>query len=161
MSYWAGYSGQGLCLTQKEFDAFLNEYVNALTAAGNHEALEQMQELNDGSRCLDDVSFVSAAGEEFNLFCADDGSTEGFHLVPYRVGGKPNRKWDACPQTLSDNMYVLTADKAIEGMDCFEKKAYDSYEEFLDEFKRKMGSYLPAYFDWDSHVGIYTYACYA
>ena len=31
---------------------------------------------------LDDVWFVSPSGEKFSLFCADDGSMEGFRLIP-------------------------------------------------------------------------------
>lgn len=100
------------------------------------------------------------SGKKFSLFCADDGCTEGFRLIPYQMNGKPNKKWDTCPQTLSDNMYVLGCDRPIEGIDCFEEKAYKSYEEFVDEFKRKMESYLPKDFDWDAHIGMYNYACY-
>lgn len=160
MSYWAGYSGQGLCLTQDEYETFLNDYTNVQTAAGNHEALCEMEKLNDDGS-LEDIWFASPSGEKFSLFCADDGCTEGFRLVPYRIDGNPNKKWDECPQTLSDNMYVLLCDRPIDGMECFEKKAYASYEEFVGEFKRKMESYLPKDFDWDAHIGIYTYACYA
>lgn len=46
-------------------------------------------------------------------------------------------------------------------MHCFEKKAYESYEEFVAEFKRKMENYLPKDFNWDAHIGKYNYACYA
>lgn len=106
MSYWAGYNGHGMCLTEDEYEEFLNNYVNVQTAAGNHEALCEMEKLNE-DECLDDVWFVSPSGEKFSLFCADDGSMEGFRLIPYRKDGKPNEEWDTCPQTLTDNMYVL------------------------------------------------------
>lgn len=160
MSYWAGYSGQGLCLTEDEYKEFLNSYVNVQTAAGNRNALREVEKL-DEDECLDDIEFFTPSGEKFSLFCADDGCTEGFCLVPYRKDRKPNEKWDACPQTLTDNMYVLECERPIDGMQCFEKKAYESYEEFVAEFRRKMEAYLPEDFDWDSHIGIYTYACYA
>lgn len=160
MSYWAGYNGHGLCLTEDEYKEFLNNYVNVQTAAGNHEALCEMEKLNE-DECLDDVWFVSPSGEKFSLFCADDGSMEGFRLIPYRKDGKPNEEWDTCPQTLTDNMYVLECERPIDGMQCFEKKPYESYEEFVAEFRRKMEAYLPEDFDWDSHIGMYNYACYA
>lgn len=160
MSYWTGYNGQGLCLTEYEYEAFLDAYVKAQKAAGNHEALREVEKL-DEDEDLSNVWFVSPSGKKFSLFCADDGCTEGFRLIPYRMNGKPNKKWDTCPQTLSDNMYVLGCDRPIEGIDCFEEKAYKSYEEFVDEFKRKMESYLPKDFDWDAHIGMYNYACYA
>ena len=95
------------------------------------------------------------------IFCADDGSTEGFRLVPYRVNGKPNNKWEKNENIPDNNVYVVDADKNINGMDCFEKKAYESYEEFVSEFKDKMNGCLPEDFDWDAHIGIYSYACFA
>lgn len=159
MSYWTGYNGQGLCLTEDEYEVFLDAYVKAQKAAGNHKALREVEKLEE-DECLSDVWFVSPSGEKFSLFCADDDCTEGFRLIPYRMNGRPNKKWDTCPQTLSDNMYVLGCDRPIEGIDCFEEKAYKSYEEFVDEFKRKMESYLPKDFDWDAHIGMYNYACY-
>lgn len=160
MSYWAGYSGQGLCLTEDEYSTFLNNYINAQTAAENHEALHEIEKLNE-NETLDDIWFISPSGEKFFLYCADDGCTEGFYLMPYRINGKPNEKGEECPQTLTDNMYILICDRPIDGMHCFEKKAYESYEEFVAEFKRKMESYLPKDFDWDAHIGKYNYACYA
>lgn len=160
MSYWTGYNGQGLCLTEDEYEVFLDAYVKAQKAAGNHEALREVEKL-DEDEDLSNIWFVSLSGKKFSLFCADDGCTEGFRLIPYRMNGRPNKKWDTCPQTLSDNMYVLDCDRPIEGIDCFEEKAYKSYEEFVDEFKRKMESYLPKDFDWDAHIGMYNYACYA
>ena len=45
MSYWAGYNGHGLCLTEDEYEEFLNNYVNVQTAAENHEALCEMEKL--------------------------------------------------------------------------------------------------------------------
>lgn len=160
MSYWTGYNGQGLCLTEDEYEAFLDAYVKVQKATNNHEALREVEKL-DEDEDLSNIWFVSPSGKKFSLFCADDGCTEGFRLIPYRMNGRPNKKWDTCPQTLSDNMYVLDCDRPIEGIDCFEEKAYKSYEEFVDEFKRKMESYLPKDFDWDAHIGMYNYACYA
>lgn len=112
MSYWAGYSGQGLCLTEDEYKEFLNSYVNVQTAAGNRKALREVEKL-DEDECLDDIEFFTPSGEKFSLFCADDGCTEGFCLVPYRKNGKPNEEWDTCPQTLTDNMYVLECERRL------------------------------------------------
>ena len=32
---------------------------------------------------------------------------------------------------------------------------------FVSEFKNKLEAFLPEDFDWDAHIGIYSYACYA
>lgn len=157
-SYWAAYHGQGLALTPEEFSVFLENYKTKW--AGN-KALEKIEDLEEGEIDLSDVNFITSAGQEFDMFCVDDGSAEGFRLIPYRVDGKPNDDWELTDFFPSNNVYVLSADKTIDGMACFDKKAYDSYAEFLDEFKGKLAEYLPEDFDWDAHIGIYSYACYA
>lgn len=38
---------------------------------------------------------------------------------------------------------------------------YHSYEEIREEFQLKLKAYLPKDFDWDSHIGVFSYASYA
>lgn len=158
MSYWAAYHGQGLVLTTQEFNGFLERYKKAVK---KKKYLEQVSEMEEGNIDISDVDFITPDGRKFEVINVDDSCTEGFRLVPYRVNGKPNRKWNPNEDIPMTNVYVICSDKAIEGMDCFKKKAYKSYEEFVDEFRGKAAAYLPKDFDWDSHIGIFSYACYA
>lgn len=158
--YWAAYHGQGLVLTEDEFEIFLASYKEKGHDKASLEALKEIEE-EDGCLPVDEVEFRSPSGTKFSLFKADDSSVEGFRLIPYRVSGKPNDDWDENENIPQNNVYVLPADKSIEGMRCFEEKAYDSYEEFVSEFKNKLEAFLPEDFDWDAHIGIYSYACYA
>lgn len=158
MSYWAAYHGQGLCLSEKEFKKLLKNYKASVTDKAH---LRQIKKVKDGDMDISEVTFTTPEGKTFSMFCADDGCCEGFRLTPYRVNGKPNKKWDHNLDIPSENVYVLSADRSIDGMDCFEKKAYDSYEAFVNEFKEKVAWLLPENFDWDAHIGIYSFACYA
>ena len=40
-------------------------------------------------------------------------------------------------------------------------KRYDSFQDVLTEFQNKMKDYLPEDFNWDSHIGDFSYACFA
>ena len=51
-------------------------------------------------------------------------------------------------------------DRDLDGPMSFVRKPYDSYEDFVDEFRRKMGQYLPEDFDWDAHIGRFNYSAY-
>lgn len=156
--YWGAYHGQGLVLTEDEFEGFLASYKEK---DQDKASLEMIAELEDGCLPVEEVEFCSLSGTAFSMFMADDSCTEGFKLVPYRMNGKPNDDWDRNENIPSSNVYVLPADRSIAGMRCFEEKAYDSYEEFVSEFKGKLKEFLPESFDWDAHIGIYSYACYA
>ena len=158
-SYWAAYHGQGLALSKSEFLTFIENY----KAYYKHDKklLSKLKDLDDDEIDISEINFVTPAGKIFSMFCADDGFAEGFRLIPYRVACKPNKDWDANENMPSNNVYVLDSDKAIDGMECFDKKAYESYEEFINEFKEKLEPFLPQDFDWDAHIGIYSYACYA
>lgn len=157
-SYWAGYSGQGLCLSGKEFEKFLEKYK---TKCPDKAALAQIEEFEEGSITLSEVDFIAPNGEKFNMFCADADSTEGFRLIPYHMDGKTNTDEKINSAIPFNDVYVLPADKAIDSTGCFAKRAYESYMAFRSEFKRKMQKYLPYDFDWDPHIGRFTYACYA
>lgn len=159
-SYWAAYHGQGLVLSESEFSVFLENYKTK-----NKQDKKLIAKIRDfekyGDEDISEIEFKAPGGNTFSLFCADDNCTEGFRLIPYHVNGKPNEDWDSNEDLPSNNVYVLNADKAIDGMECFDKKAYESYEEFVNEFKGKLEPFLPSDFDWDAHIGIYSYACYA
>lgn len=60
----------------------------------------------------------------------------------------------------SETSYMVFCDRDLDGPMSFVKKPYDSYEDFVDEFRRKMGQYLPEDFDWDAHIGRINYSAY-
>lgn len=162
-SYWAGHYGQGLVLTAGELDGFMRSYMEDCTDRGTKQELE---EFFDEECDITDLTFKSASGKPFKMFEVDTTSCSGFCLIPYRKQGEPNRDYEQNGdiwECWSDDatMYVCQADNAIDGMDCFDRKAYGSYEEFVDEFKDKLAAHLPEGFDWESHIGIYQYAAYA
>lgn len=161
MSYWAGYSGQGLALSGQEFEGFLEKYKEKALKAGNREILERIAEYEDGEEDISEIEFISDTGKEFCVYCADDGCCEGFRLWPFRVDGKPNTEYDTSSSFGSSNVFVIDADRQLDGVEVFGNPPYASYEEFVSEFVEKLGAYLPENFDWNAHIGLYSYACYA
>lgn len=156
-SYWAAYHGQGLALTAQEFHDFLKNYKGKCK---DEKTLEQIRYVMDGEEDISEVDFIASDGSKFNIVCADDNFTNGFRLTPYVINGEPNKEWDMNEDFPRSDVYIISANKAIDGMDCFVERAYKSYEEFVGEFKNKLAQCLPEDFDWDSHIGIFSYACY-
>lgn len=185
-SYWAGYSGAGLVLKENEFAAFLEKYKekNPSMAESLKEALEN-EELGEywflkskhageavgGLQDMNDENIGKAM-----IFCElSDDCIDGLTFWPfYRPDGrmnvmeeKPDDEWE--DQEMHHPMwesgeckcYVIWSEKDFTSPRVFERPAYGSYGEFVQEFKDSMEAYLPEDFDWNAHLGYMSYACYA
>lgn len=103
----------------------------------------------------------------------DDDIYDGMRFMPYRVNGKFNVPYVIVGEEKSKNpefvdwidlrsetSYMVFCDRDLDGPMSFVRRPYDSYEDFVDEFRRKMGQYLPKDFDWDAHIGRFNYSAY-
>ena len=101
----------------------------------------------------------------------DDDIYDGMRFMPYRVNGKFNVPYITAGEEKSKNpefvdwidlrsetSYMVFSDRDLDGPMSFVRKPYDSYEDFVDEFRRKIGQYLPKDFDWDAHIGRFNYS---
>ena len=103
----------------------------------------------------------------------NDDIYDGMRFMPYRVNGKFNVPYITAGEEKSKNpefvdwidlrsetSYMVFCDRDLDGPMSFVRRPYDSYEDFVDEFRCKMGQYLPKDFDWDAHIGRFNYSAY-
>lgn len=103
----------------------------------------------------------------------NDDIYDGMRFMPYRVNGKFNVPYVIVGEEKSKNpefvdwidlrsetSYMVFCDRDLDGPMSFVRRPYDSYEDFVDEFRCKMGQYLPEDFDWDAHIGRFNYSAY-
>lgn len=183
-SYWAGYHGAGLVLSKAEFDGMLERYKfhvpsqkSAVEKAVEDCELSELRivpsRLRHGAygdfQTTEDPELVAAAVEVTPI---TDDFASGAVLWPfYNSEGLPNEIDEAagiCELERRDPMgddgdpcYVFWADKDMSSAKAFDEKPYASYQEFVQEFKDKLEAYLPERFDWDAHLGNFSYAAYA
>ena len=138
--HWEGYSEFGLLISGEALDHFIKKYNQAhpdndeLEDASEIEAYEKM----DGCK----RPFMSVyLGSDF----------EGISLLP--ISG---RGW--FPE--SEGLLVL-AEKTNSANQILKHGFYSSEEEICEEFRDKVGDYLPADFDYGRYIGDVTYALYA
>lgn len=169
-SFWAGYSGTALVLNENEFNEMIDQYGSlALLFAEDDEEKEEIRCLMGGKD--------SDHGDEVD-FCLRE---YGFTYTPDLGLKRSNRRTFEVTPVLSDDCsgmrfipfknekmswiegekdcYVFFADK--DSYIPYGKKAYKDYDELVDEFKLKLSGYLPRNFDWDMHIGYFSYAAYA
>ena len=112
--------------------------------------------------------------ERFSIVrISDDDIYDGMRFMSYRVNGKfnvpyttengtqvKNQEFVNWIDLRSETSYMAFCDIPLDGPMSFVKKPYNSYEDFVNEFRHKMERYLPKDFDWDAHLGRFNYSAY-
>lgn len=185
-SYWTGYAITGLVLSSAEFNAMLEVYkkknpewknieevmedygidcTRFIMSQYAGESMPGLQDDTDGRydekfTYFDELSNDNVDGATFWPFYKPDGS---MNLNQMTEDGK----WESALQSHpiwdseADVCYVIESDEDMCSPQAFESKPYNSYQDFVQEFKNKIGGYLPEDFDWDAHLGYLAYAAYA
>lgn len=164
-SYWAGYSDTCMVLTDSEFQEMMKQYKKK-----NPRAVIDEEDIEETSFVMS--KFAGTMELEDHTFYVTELSdsfvdAQGVVLIPiYRKDGTPNISADLeCedvhPMAGSDRCYFLSSDKCMTGAKAFEEKPYNSYQDFVQEFKDKVAEYLPDTFDWNAHLGNLYYAVFA
>lgn len=166
-SYWAGYSGEALVLSNQEFQQFLQTYADVRGIS--------MNELNEDleNETLREIPFAWSSDTNRMFFIDDitDDSCDGATIIPFYCNGRLNTPTFRSDGTIQECMqikgplnvpcYAIFADNQSQTVHMFEHKPYNSYDEMRQEFIDKLNAYLPPDFDYDSHIGIFSYAAFA
>lgn len=160
-SWWAGYQGITLRLSEEEFLTFCKKYEET------HKELDLEEILEEGS--LREQAFQPSEpdGEIFDIVDITPADCKGMFFIPYkREDGTDNqRKEEQEIETKdyrSEASYLIFAQKQMADITAFtEEGRYNSYEELLEEYQKELRSYLPEDFKWHTHIGTFSYACYA
>lgn len=175
--YWAGYHGLALVLDTNEFTLFLNNY-RKLHTDDTTRALDE--QTNDGENPLLDCTireypFQPCVGDkEFYVVNVLTEDNDGMCFIPcHRPDGSTNEAvldengkyvQSVIVENLrSQDSFVFFTDEDMTSGSYLDGKTkrYDSFQDVLTEFQNKMKDYLPEDFNWDSHIGDFSYACFA
>lgn len=159
---WAGYKGIALVMTEQEFLDFCSVYEQ-----------KQRVEIHISMEEIGEIPFTAGngSGEVFYLSKIGEDCCEGMTLVPFfnRDGSfnelvidEDGNRVRECQYRLFDgDCYVLFSVKQAD--DYFKNPSawYASYEELRQEFQDRLSAYLPETFDWNNHIGTFSYAGFA
>lgn len=160
-SYWAGYWGSALVLTEAEFCDFVKHYAKI-----HH--IENIEEKLKEARVVREYEWKKSLGDgTFEILDVLSHENDGMTFWPFMKKNKDGKyEPNVGPHLVynvmrSENCYVIFSDKNLDDVRSFFEMRYPSYEVFKQEFKDKMEAYLPKDFDWDAHLGNFSYAAYA
>lgn len=161
--------GIAFVMDEDEFSSVLNQYQEL----GSDNDLSQFRyyynksqfyyyDKGKGLYCLTNSSDI-----ELEIYKFEAGSLDIASFIPFFVNGKlnafiqGNRKWpgkkNVSRDYTSENCYVCFADRNMLSTDLF-AKPYHSYTELLIENQEKFGEFFPDTFDWDSHIGNFSFS---
>lgn len=150
-SYWAGYAGIGMMISEDEMKGFVSRYKKLL---GDTQPDLDLSNPND---------FWYYLSNNEGVIILSNDVAEGFLFYPYMLKGKPNTEYeDTAPCLGREKVYIFPADfdNNSVGALFIPGRRYNSFEDMVSEFKRKYQMFFPEDFDWKSHIGQYQYACY-
>lgn len=162
-SFWAAYYGDALVLTEKEFDDFCEKYAQV-------NKLEKEDMFEDSIRGYN-FKKGNDPEETFTIVDILSDYADGKYFVPFFTEGIPNEavydeddkliKRAVVSSWREHDCYAIFAEHNRYSGRAFLMPPYSSYKEFVQEFKDKLEKYLPEDFDWDGHLGCFSYAAYA
>lgn len=170
-SYWAGYAGAALVLTNQEFKDMMEQYKARHTDdADTFE--DEYETLSDYDRVeLRWALYPEDTVKRFHpVLVSEESNCSGATLVPYYANGQKNlSKFDNNGRLVHEQTCILYdepvwaffSERPLDGVHTFDATPYHGYDAFVAEFKCKLVEYLPNDFDWDAHLGRFSYACYA
>ena len=158
--WWAGYHGTAFVMNKSEFNSIIEQYEHSNNLDEEVDLFEED----------DDFCFNNKSGKEVVITRISTDLCDGMRLIPFlNEEGKPNiyipsedgGRPTQIPNVLSLRggvCYVVFTDRDTSGPGMFQNP-YKSYEEIKEEFRSKLGECFPENFDWDAHIGDFSYAC--
>lgn len=90
-----------------------------------------------------------------------DDENEGLRFTPYRINGQYNSYCDDAVWNGTAVIAVFAEHQPDSPIAYKPGYHHQTYDELEMEFKRKLDKYLLDTFDWETHIGLFSYAAYA
>lgn len=138
-SYWAGYCKLGLLIPKDEVSGFIMAYNNAHP----EEEIECIYDIDNET--------INGCPNKFTcLYISEE--MDGLTILPLNGGGWFREETESL---------LVYADKCSAACRILKDGFYSSKDELVDEFKKKVGDYLPEDFDFEHYIGDVSYALFA
>ena len=166
--YYVGYHGSALVLREDEYDEMIETYQQKIVSRLKEPLREDFQNLVIDQDCLlSEYPFIrssylecdpneilededEANAKVFDIINISADEFDGMLLIPYCNDGKLHLEHDTEISFHGEDVYVIFSDIQLDSPLTFISKP----------MKGKLACYLPSDFDWDTHIGSFSYCCF-
>ena len=154
MSFWSGETIVGCVIDKGNMTHFIQKYLE-MNPQDFADEEDKESAMWDALFCAEGFNCAFDAGKEdgkqfYAQFLSDD-TYDGCYL---NTKNDTKRLWGG-------DFILVSADKWLTTRAIIEGGYYTSWEEIVEEFKNKLGAYLPSDFDYENSIGDVDYACFA
>lgn len=162
-SYWAANHGIALLLSYEEMEQVIETYCKKYP---DSELAEKRQE---GDFYLDEEDVFTIPEREIFFFVTDVNTdyADGMYFIPFKCPDGSFNVLDKCETDdyisyawREPGVYALFSEHAMDSAEAFIQNPYPTYEDLVQEFKNKLIGLVPDDFNWDAHIGRFSYATY-
>ena len=163
-SHWAATHGIALVLSYKEMDEIVETYCQKYP---NTELAQKKQDEKDYFSLYEDDFFELANGIMFSVTDVNTDYADGMYFIPFKCQDGSFNTLDKCETDdyvsyawREPGVYALFSEHAMDSAEAFIQNPYTTYEDLVQEFKNKLIGLVPDDFNWDAHIGRFSYATY-
>ena len=179
--YYAPTYGTALVLSEKEYFSFLKQYKKICKPIMDKEdendlGLAIMEEDCSLEECFfaksevikekikENLPFPKTELNSpnllfFNIQHVSTDESDGMGLYPMKKYKKDDSK--EFKNLRSEDCYAIWSDKSTSLNSVLNNQTYKSKDEIINEYKTKLQAYLPDDFDWEEHIGSFSFCTFA
>lgn len=163
-SFWAANHGIALVLSYEEMDEIVENYCRKYP---DYKLAEKKQKEKENFILFEDDVFEFTNGIMFSVTDVNTDYADGMYFIPFKCPDGSFNTLDKCETDdyvsyawREPGVYALFSEHAMDSAEAFIQNPYPTYEDLVQEFKNKLIGLVPDDFNWDAHIGRFSYATY-
>lgn len=163
-SYWSATNGIALVLSYEEMDEIVENYCRKYP---DSKLAEKKQKEKENFILFEDDVFEFTNGIMFSVTDVNTDYADGMYFIPFKCPDGSFNTLDKCETDdyvsyawREPGVYALFSEHAMDSAEAFIQNPYPTYEDLVQEFKNKLIGLVPDDFNWDAHIGRFSYATY-
>lgn len=165
--FWAGYHGTALVLNASEYISMLDQYEKKVTLFTGQEKQKEISHfLHNIEENIREFPFTYSSDlarndkqRSFFVTPVSPDDCDGMWFCQYCKWGDPEASDVSGEYDRKEEKYIFFSERQL--FRPYGEMPYRTYEELENEFKEKLAGYLPADFNWEGHIGLFSYAAFA
>ena len=157
-SFWAATHGIALLLSYEEMERIIETYCKKYPDSELAEKKQKDYFYLD----VEDVFILPERKLSFFVTDVNPDYADGMYFIPFKCPDGSFNIHDKCISYAwrEPGVYAIFSEHAMDSAEAFIKNPYPTYDDLVQEFKNKLLGLVPDDFNWDAHIGRFSYATF-